>query len=173
MNSHRIRKDFGSYEVRVITQTNNRRVANLCSVHNGVEICRTLAVTDFRLPVPPVLREAHEKIIAGASIGETLHAMGFKARKTNDVWCCVQSGERFSALTNHEVESGTNLAARLYTLEVSVNDDSLKYAVIAEAYHPQHIAFCASTHDGLQRLNGEQNAVLSALDGALIGNLSA
>ena len=61
LNSDAIKATFGSYGVTILNQTESTRVANLHSTHSGREICRTLAVTEFVLPMDPKLSLEHEK----------------------------------------------------------------------------------------------------------------
>ena len=130
---------FGSYVVDVLQQTDDHRVASLCSIHDGQHICRTLAVTLFGHPVPAPLQAADKAIRAGASIGETLQTMGVRTEKVDDHWCSWRSGTHFADLTG-EVPAGTELAVRLYTLRTHSDAGEYDYAVIAEAYHPDQIA---------------------------------
>ena len=72
MNSEKILQRFGSYRVKVLHQDEVSRVANLCSQHDGQDICRTLAVTRFAAPTPEALASADQAIRGGMSIGSTL-----------------------------------------------------------------------------------------------------
>jgi hypothetical protein len=139
LNSHRIREVFGSYVVDVLQQTEDMRIASLCSLHNGTTVCRTLAVTCFLTPTPLPLRAADAAIRQGESIGETLSVHGFSTQKSDDFWCRLTAGPVFSQLTQADIRAGTDLAVRLYTLRAQAASETLDYAVIAEAYHPDHI----------------------------------
>ena len=68
MNSDAIKATFGSYGVEVISQSESTRVANLYSLSGDAKICRTLAVTEFVLPMDPALREAS---LSAGSMGKT------------------------------------------------------------------------------------------------------
>ena len=81
LNSDAIKATFGSYGVEVISQSESTRVANLYSLSGDAKICRTLAVTEFVLPMDPALTEAHRLIRAGGSIGATLRSAGFTINK--------------------------------------------------------------------------------------------
>ena len=81
LNSDAIKATFGSYGVEVISQSESTRVANLYSLSGDAKICRTLAVTEFVLPMDTTLTEAHRLIRAGGSIGATLRSAGFTINK--------------------------------------------------------------------------------------------
>jgi len=50
----------------------------------------------------------------------------------------MQASSKFSALANQSVPVGTELAVQVYTLAALRADERLPYAIIAEAYHPEH-----------------------------------
>lgn len=151
MNSNRIRELFGSYTVDVLQQSAEHRIASLCSIHDGRHVCRTLAVTLFMTPTPAVLADADRVIRSGESIGETFERMGIQTEKLDDHWCRWTAGDHFAALTDKEVSVGSDIGVRLYTLRAEVDGEACDYAVIAEAYHPAHIA----TDPTLKRCAGD------------------
>ena len=138
LNSDAIKATFGSYGVTILNQTESTRVANLYSGHSGREICRTLAVTEFVLPMDPKLSLEHEKIRSGGSIGATLRDAGFSINKKLLIKTETVAGPAFSHLSNQTVEPGTPLVTRVYALFAQTSDRAIPYAIIAEAYHPAH-----------------------------------
>jgi hypothetical protein len=141
LNSDRIKQIFGSYTVDILLQEAQLRVANLCSQHGQQMICRTLAVTLFSETLPTALKTADQQIRAGASIGETFRDLGFVTHKRNTHWCVAEAGEQFARLTGGEVNPGSPIAVRLYSLVVEIvgyDAAENEYATIAEAYHPNH-----------------------------------
>ena len=138
LNSDAIKATFGSYGVTILNQTESTRVANLHSTHSGREICRTLAVTEFVLPMDPKLSLEHEKIRAGGSIGATLRDAGFSINKKLLIKTEIVAGPAFGQLSNQTVEPGTPLATRGYALFAQSSGRAIPYAIIAEAYHPAH-----------------------------------
>ncbi|MBT5557379.1 MAG: hypothetical protein HOJ80_10865 [Halieaceae bacterium] len=138
LNSDAIKATFGSYGVTILNQTESTRVANLYSGHSGREICRTLAVTEFVLPMDPKLSLEHEKIRAGGSIGATLRDAGFSINKKLIIKTEIVAGPAFSQLSNQTVEPGAPLATRVYALFAQSSERAIPYAIIAEAYHPAH-----------------------------------
>jgi hypothetical protein len=138
LNSDAIKATFGSYGVTILNQTESTRVANLHSTHSGREICRTLAVTEFVLPMDPKLSLEHEKIRAGGSIGATLRDAGFSINKKLLIKTEIVAGPAFGQLSNQTVEPGTPLAIRVYALFAQSSERAIPYAIIAEGYHPAH-----------------------------------
>ena len=140
MNSERIKARFGSYHVQVLHQDDTTRLASLCSRHDDLNICRTLAVTRFASPTPATLAEADALIRQGDSIGSTLEQAGQHLSREIIAEASVPCGEAFIALTGQTVKRGDLLSLRLYRLDAGSDPDALMpYATIAEAHHPEHI----------------------------------
>lgn len=140
MNSDQIQTQFGNYGIAVLSQSASLRLANLYSAHNGQRICRTLALTRFILPASAALADSDKRIRAGQSIGATLRADGFRVVRSDAIFTHTQSSTEFVALAQHTVALGTVLAVQVYQLTAVRAGERLPYAVIAEAYHPEHIS---------------------------------
>lgn len=138
LNSDAIKATFGSYGVDVINQSESTRVANLYSLSDDAKICRTLAVTEFVLPTDPALTEAHRLIRAGGSIGATLRSAGFTINKKLLIKTETVAGDEFVSLTHGSVLLGAPLYTKVYALFAQQDGLQIPYAVIAEAYHPEH-----------------------------------
>jgi hypothetical protein len=138
LNSDAIKATFGSYGVEVISQGESTRVANLYSLSGNAKICRTLAVTEFVLPMDPALIEAHRLIRAGGSIGATLRSAGFTINKKLLIKTETAAGDEFVSLTHGSVLVGAQLYTKVYALFAQQGGLQVPYAVIAEAYHPDH-----------------------------------
>ena len=138
LNSDAIKATFGSYGVDVINQSESTRVANLYSLSGDAKICRTLAVTEFVLPTDPALTEAHRLIRAGGSIGATLRSDGFTINKKLLIKTETTAGDEFVSLTDGSVLLGAPLYTKVYALFAQQDGRQIPYAVIAEAYHPEH-----------------------------------
>jgi hypothetical protein len=138
LNSDAIKATFGSYGVEVLSQSESTRVANLYSLSGDAKICRTLAVTEFVLPMDPALAEAHRLIKAGGSIGATLRSAGFSINKKLLIKTEIAAGDEFVSLTHGSVVVGAPLYTKVYALLAQQGNRQTPYAVIAEAYHPEH-----------------------------------
>ena len=138
LNSDAIKATFGSYGIGVVSQSESTRVANLYSLSGDAKICRTLAVTEFVLPMDPALVEAHRLIRAGGSIGATLRSAGFTINKKLLIKTETAAGDEFVSLTHGSVRLGAPLYTKVYALFAQQGDLQVPYAVIAEAYHPEH-----------------------------------
>ncbi len=137
LNSDFIRKRFGNYHVSVLAQHDEIRITNLYSITSGVAVCRTLAATHFIIPVAPTLIAADTRIRSGDSIGATLHQLGFTVSKTLLIETWAESGRQFESLAPN-IETGTSVSIKVYVLQASKDGQTDNYAVIAEAYHPEH-----------------------------------
>ena len=138
LNSDAIKATFGSYGVEVISQSESTRVANLYSLSGDAKICRTLAVTEFVLPMDPALIQAHRLIKSGGSIGATLRSAGFSINKKLLIKTETAAGDEFVSLTHGSVLVGAPLYTKVYALFAQQGNRQMPYAVIAEAYHPEH-----------------------------------
>jgi hypothetical protein len=138
LNSDAIKATFGSYGVEVLSQSESTRVANLFSLSGDAKICRTLAVTEFVLPMDPALIKAHRLIKAGGSIGATLRSAGFSIDKKLLIKTETAAGQKFVGLTHGSVVVGAPLYTKVYALFAQQGNRQIPYAVIAEAYHPEH-----------------------------------
>ena len=138
LNSDTIKATFGSYGVEVISQSESTRVANLYSLSGDAKVCRTLAVTEFVLPMDPALEEAHQLIRGGGSIGATLRSAGFTINKKLLIKTETAAGDEFVSLANGSVLAGAPLYTKVYALFAQQGNRQIPYAVIAEAYHPDH-----------------------------------
>lgn len=170
LNSDQIQAQFGSYGVAVLTQTETLRLANLYSTHSGIRICRTLAVTHFVVPVHPLLKASDTRIRAGQSIGATLRADGFTVIRSDALMTHTKAGDQFSSLAGGTVPKDSTLAVQVYSLTAMNSERRLCYAVIAEAYHPAHIAPQIShpaLADVLTQTEGHRYTALEALEAAL------
>ena len=137
LNSDLIRQRFGNYQVDVLRQSERSRVANLYSITAGAQVCRTLAVTHFVDPVDTALVNADKRIRSGESIGATLRSQGFEVSKRLLIETEGAAGSKFEALAPG-VAPGTILSIKVYVLSASAPSGNADYAVIAEAYHPEH-----------------------------------
>ena len=141
MNSEQILARFGSYAVRVLHQDEHYRLANLCSHHDGVDVCRTLAVTHFVTPTPTPLSEVDTLIRRGHSIGSSLKDAGLALSRNVLAEGRTLCGDGFSRVAGDPALAGSELVVRLYELCAGPEESSLDvYASIAEAHHPQHVA---------------------------------
>ena len=161
LNSDAIKATFGSYGVDVINQSESTRVANLYSLSDDAKICRTLAVTEFVLPTDPALTEAHRLIRAGGSIGATLRSAGFTINKKLLIKTETAAGDEFVSLTHGSVLVGSPLYTKVYALFAQQDNRQIPYAVIAEAYHPEHFP---PAHEEFS----EQPSLQQAADRALL-----
>ena len=161
LNSDAIKATFGTYGVDVINQSESTRVANLYSLSDDAKICRTLAVTEFVLPTDPALTEAHRLIRAGGSIGATLRSAGFTINKKLLIRTETVAGDEFVSLTHGSVLLGAPLYTKVYALFAQQDGRQIPYAVIAEAYHPEHFP---PAHEEFS----EQPALQQAADRALM-----
>jgi len=170
LNSDQITARFGSYGVEVLQQGPTTRLANLYSEHASGRVCRTLALTQFVTPIPEALTEPDQRIRLGASIGATLRQAGWAVTKRHSVSVTTEAGLRFAQLAQKTVDPKDIIEVRVYTLGVQRDTMAFDYAIIAEAYHPEHVApsLESSNVSALgSQLDDEQRQAVTALLDAL------
>ena len=169
LNSDRITARFGSYGVELLQQSQRHRIANLHSGTAPEHICRTLAVTVFHLPVHEALQDVDTTIRAGASLGATLRAAGWRVIRSDAAQATAPAGTAFEAISRHSCPAGTPLALQVYTLLAANESLRLPYAAIAEAYHPDHVAIAKPlpAHELETELTGAAKEALRGLLAAL------
>jgi hypothetical protein len=142
LNSERIKQKFGSYGVRVLDSTiPNLRISSLYSLHDGNEVCRTFAVTQFEEKLDPLLEEGHRGVVVeNQSIGATFKDLGWALTK-DQLYIGVfepHSTCLFQLMGHHLPQP---LAVNIYKLSLSKGDSkNLPYAIIAEIHHPDYLS---------------------------------
>ncbi|KTD19285.1 Uncharacterised protein [Legionella lansingensis] len=135
LNSERIKFLFSDYGVELLFQEGNIRVSNLHSNH----IMRTCAVVNFSDFLPNWLQEAHNKILKGGSIGQTIKEDGFKLIKEN---IFIGTSELPKAARERMEISTSSGAVHVYQLFVEnpETSDKVLYCTITEAHSPHYLS---------------------------------
>ncbi len=137
LNSERIEQRFGSYGIEVLSQADSVRAASLYSLEHDEPVTRTFAVTRLPDSVDAQLDEAHERILAGASIGATLAEAGWKVDRRH-LWIGEVPATTGIARLMH-IDAPSRLAIHIFDLEISRTSERLRYATIAEIHHPDYL----------------------------------
>lgn len=142
LNSERIERRFGSYDIEVLQESQRLRVSSLNSRESTGPVCRTFAVVRYdERPRPPALQAAHRKILAGGSIGATLTAAGWTVDKTNRHLGEITpaAGDR-RVLQMMQLDGASSLALHIYDLNAVRDGLRIRYATIVEIHHPDYLA---------------------------------
>lgn len=141
LNSERIESEFGGYGIEIIAYVDGIRRANLYSVQDDVRTCRTYAVVRFTNVPEDIIGTQHAQIIAGASIGATFKATGWRIYKETRY-----IGELETARDKHKirpmmrVDSKQILAMHVYRLLLRKQQQIIEYATIVEVHHPEYLS---------------------------------
>lgn len=141
LNSERIAATFGSYNVRVLDATAERRISSLESVEDGRPVTRTLAIVTFEPGATAAVAGLHARIVDGASIGETFRNAGWAIDKTLigiDHVSIPQSAVAMASLMNVSLPITAGLHA--YRFNIRKGDVRLRYATIVEIHHPFYLS---------------------------------
>lgn len=140
LNSERIEERFGNYGIEILSQDGNLRRSNLFSSHAGRRICRTYAVVQF-IGAPPVeIMASHQAVLAGQSLGSTFRDAGWSISKESlFVGEVVLTAPENAVARLMEVAPNSRLAMHAYRLVLERDSESVHYATIVEAHHPDYL----------------------------------
>ena len=141
LNSERIGERFGNCDIEVLEHGPTIRRSSLFSVDDGERTCRSYAVVQFIEQESAEVAEAHQKILAGESIGATFKTAGWKVSKvTRHVGSApLPSGEHAIAHLMR-LAGSASLALHAYRLILEQGERSLHYATIIEVHHPAYLS---------------------------------
>ena len=140
LNSERIEQRFGSYGIAVLSHENGLRRSSLESYRDGKSVCRTYAVVEFAERGSDPLGQAHNRILAGDSIGATLKELGFEVRKETLLIAAVSLPDAPTEMRRlMRLEGSQDIALHAYRLTAVSEDQELAYATILEAHHPEYL----------------------------------
>lgn len=162
LNSQRIKLLFGNYAVELVLQEGNFRVSNLHSNH----VMRTCAMVNFSLPVPAWLKDTHDKIYLGSSIGQTIKEGGFNLTK-EDAYFGIT---KLPAFAKDKMQTDeTSAAVHIYQLDVKhpETSESIHYCTITEVHSPLYLTIGDLRQlypQGAQKHSTVTNSVQKCLD---------
>ena len=140
LNSERIEKRFGSYGIEVLASEAGLRRSSLFSFDGDTATCRTYALVEFGEHLDARYDEAHEKILAGDSIGETFRENGWDIQKNTLHIGTVRLPEKATEIGSLMRLTGAHdLALHIYQLVLVRDDVALEYATIMEVHHPEYL----------------------------------
>ena len=144
LNSDAIEKQFGNYQIVVLGQDAGIRRSSLNSVADGVSTCRTYAVVQFVDAGVAEIEEPHQDVLAGQSIGTTFRESGWNIRKdTLHIGTLAMTDVRHPIARLMHLQNGADLAVHVYQMTLEKNDQSIQYATIVEAHHPDYLTEAA------------------------------
>ena len=140
LNSKRIEQRFGSYGIEVLASEAGLRRSNLFSFDGDTATCRTYAIVQFVEQLDERYDEAHARVLAGDSIGETFKEDGWDIQKHTLYVGVVRMPEGPSEVRRLMRLTGAHdLALHVYQLVLVRGDMELEYATILEAHHPEYL----------------------------------
>jgi len=141
LNSERIKQRFSSYGIDILHSENGLRRASLHSVENGSKVCRTCAVVRFDSVPADIIGDEHKQILEGASIGETFKTNGWTIYKETRYVGELQVPAGSSAVLElMALGENSRLAVHAYRLLLKKDQQTIDYATIVEAHHPDYLS---------------------------------
>lgn len=138
-NSDRIQITFGSYNIDIIENDTNIRVSKLYSTHDGSKINRTFAVVSYPEVIEAAFEKEHEAIVNGQSIGVVFEHNGWTINKHLQYLGEIDIPAKHSDSDSLFGAGTERPAIHIYSLDVSKNNSSFTYALIAEVHHPEFL----------------------------------
>lgn len=168
LNSDRIERRFGSYGIEVLASEAGLRRSNLFSLEGNTATCRTYAVVQFVEQLDERYDDAHARVLAGNSIGQTFREDGWEVRKNTVHIGTVRLPDRPTEIASLMRLAGPrDLALHVYRLGLAREDVLLEYATILEVHHPDYLTAGELRelfeHDGARSLPAEDIAQLTSL----------
>lgn len=162
LNSERIEQRFGNYGIEVIEQNASVRRSNLYSTDGTVRTCRTYAIVVFADSDMNAIGGAHSGVLAGESIGATFKTAGWRIEKES-----FFVGELRLIDPHHliaqlmRLDAPTSLGLHAYRLVLGKELDSIHYATIIEAHHPDYLveADLLELYSPTQELRPEEDEI--------------
>ncbi len=140
LNSERIEQRFGSYGIDVLASEAGLRRSSLFSYEGDHTTCRTYAVVQFAEDADTGWNDAHSRVLAGDSIGETFKEGGWDIRKNTLYIGTIRLPESRTEVGDLMRLSGAHdLALHIYQLVLVRGAKELEYAMILEAHHPEYL----------------------------------
>lgn len=138
LTSERIRERFGSCGIEILASDGRERVSSLYSLSGGVKVCRSYAQVRFELPIPAALADEHARVLAGASIGATFKAAGWRIERRHLYVRETRLTESERAIADlMGIAHAAHLASMSYVFRVAKDGDGHDYARITEWHHPE------------------------------------
>lgn len=140
LNSERIESRYGNFGIEVVSQTDGVRRSRLYSSANGARTCRTYAIARIVSEPPPDIDAEHRQITAGASIGATFKANGWRVfKETRLVDSIVLAEDPHGIYPSMGLDESTPLAVHVYRLLLNKDGQVIDYATIIELHHPDYL----------------------------------
>jgi len=139
LNSERIARQFGSYQLRVLFEAGALRISSLESLTAGRPVTRTLAIVRFLGCTGDGIPALHERIANGASIGATFKAAGWSIAKPS---LAAGTLTLASAVLGRLMQIPVPAAVAVHAYRFDVRRDGARchYAEIVELHHPAYLA---------------------------------
>ncbi len=140
LNSQRIERIFGNYQIEVLKNGEQLRVSDLHTLADGVRTTRTLALVTYDEKIDQELTDEHRMIVRGRSIGEVFLEHAWVVEKENRYFGEIEVNQDYAATYSKMGDiPATNLAVHIYELFVRKGDLRVHYANIAEVHHPDYL----------------------------------
>ena len=140
LNSERIGRRFGSYGLDVLASEAGLRRSSLFSLDGDTATCRTYAVVQFVEQPDDRYDDAHSRVLAGNSIGETFKEDGWGIQKNTIFIGNTRLPDRPTEIAAlMRLNGAHDIALHVYQLVLVREETALEYATILEVHHPEYL----------------------------------
>ena len=160
LNSERIEARFGSYGIEVISDSGGQRLASLYSGSGGDRVCRTFASVRRQARSSDSIDAEQADIAAGRSIGARFRESGWSvAKRTLHAGAVPVSRLITEVGQRMRLAEDTSVAVHAYQLVLGRERQTIDYATIIEAHHPDYLTVDALP--GLYRITTAADATIA------------
>lgn len=160
LNSERIEARFGSYGIDVLSDGGGQRLASLYSGSGGDRVCRTFASVRRQAGSGDSIDSEQADIAAGRSIGATFRESGWSVAKRTLYTGAVPVSRLIGEVRERmRLAEGISVAVHAYQLVLARDRDTIDYATIIEAHHPDYLSVEALL--GLFRITTAADATIA------------
>ena len=160
LNSERIEARFGSYGIDVISDRGGQRLASLYSGSGESRICRTFASVRRQARNGESIDAEQADIAAGRSIGARFRESGWSVAKRTLHAGAIPVGSLIAEVGRRMRLAGeTRVAIHAYQLVLGRERQTIDYATIIEAHHPDYLTVDALP--GLYRITEAADATIA------------
>lgn len=141
LNSERIERAFGSYDVDVLRSSASQRVSSLYSGSGDSKTTRTVAVVEFSARIRPLFAAEHARVLSGESLGAVFKSAGWRIEKHNIYVGEFEIPAAYSLISDlMQTDLPEYLATHVYVFAIRKNEKSYNYATIVELHHPDYLS---------------------------------
>ncbi len=160
LNSERIEARFGSYGIDILIDSGDQRLASLFSGSGSNRVCRTFASVRRQATSGDSIDAEQADIARGRSIGARFRESGWTVAKRTLYAGALPLGRLIDEVGRRmHLAEDVSVAIHAYQLVLGRERQTIDYATIIEAHHPDYLTVDALP--GLYRITAADDATIA------------